>query len=91
MIRSVFAALSLTIGVVQMAQAAAYSTPNQPAAAQPAPGRTTNVPANRIYAGQSTMAIGAVDHAGDMSPPASTRKATTQSGNEFNWLGGGGG
>jgi hypothetical protein len=87
MIRGVFAALSLTIGVVQMAQAAAYGTPNQPAAAQPASGRITNALANRIYAGESTMAI----RAGDISPPASTHKSAVQSGNGLNWLGGGGG
>jgi hypothetical protein len=34
MIRSVFAAMGLTIGVLQMARAAAYSTPQQPIAGQ---------------------------------------------------------
>jgi hypothetical protein len=36
------------------------------------------------------MAIGAVDHAGTLSPSASTGKGTIQRGNNFNCLGGGG-
>jgi hypothetical protein len=90
MIRSAVAALSLTIGAVQIAYAA-QSRPQQPIAGQQTPQSTASVPTSRIYAGQSSMAIGAVDHAGTLSPSASTGKDTIHSGNNFNWLGGGAG
>jgi hypothetical protein len=91
MIRGVLAALSLTFGVVQMAHAAADSAPQKPIAGQQTPQSNTSVPAHRIYAGQSSMAIGAVGHVGNMSPSQSTHKGTIQSGNDFNRLVGGGG
>jgi len=90
MIRSVFVALSLTTGAVQIAYAT-QSRPHQPIAGRQTPQSTASVPTNRIYAGQSSMAIGAVGHAGTLSPSSSTGKGTIQSGNNFNWLGGGGG
>ncbi len=90
-IRSGLVALSLTIGVLRMAEAATYSPPQQPVAGQQIPQRLTGVPAGRTYASQSSIAIGADDRIGNMNTPALTHNSTVQTGNNFNWLGGGGG
>jgi hypothetical protein len=67
MIRSVFVALSLTIGGAQIAYAT-QSRSHQPIAGRQTPQSTASVPTNRIYAGQSSMAIGAIGHAGTLTP-----------------------
>ena len=85
MIRSVFVALSLTIGAVQIAYAT-QSRPHRPIAGRQTPQSTASVPTNRIYAGQSSMTIGAVGHAGTLTPFGVDRQKAPS-----NWLGGGGG
>jgi hypothetical protein len=90
MIRGALVALSLAGGVVPMAYAG-YGTPQQPAATQEITQDTTTVPASRRYAGQSPMALGASDRPAIGNTRMPTRKAPIQSGNDFNFLEGGGG
>jgi hypothetical protein len=91
MIRGGFTALSLLVGFAQMADAATFGTPQQPSAKGGNPQDTTNVQTDRTYAIQNPMAPGANARIGVGSVPTPTRKTPAQSGNDFNWLEGGGG
>jgi hypothetical protein len=91
MIRGGFTALSLMAGFAQMAHAATYGTRQQPLATGGNPQGTTNVQTDRTYAIQNPMAPGANERIGAGSVQTPTRKTPLQSGNDFNWLEGGGG
>jgi len=90
-IRGGLVALSLAVGVVQLANAAANITSQEPTANQPVPQNAPGVPAGRTYAGQAVATPGLSDRssAGSMRMPS--RAATIQSGNDFNFMQGGGG
>jgi hypothetical protein len=90
-IRGGLVALSLAAGVVQLANAAAYSTSQEPAVNQPVPQDAASVPAGRAYAGQPVVTPGTSDRAGAGSMRMPGRAATIQSGNDFNFMEGGGG
>jgi hypothetical protein len=90
-IRAGFVALSLTVGAVHVADAAAYSTQQQPGVTQPAPEGTTNAPVGRTYAAQHAVTPGANDRAGSGAIRKPGLPSTYGSGNDFNFMNGGGG
>lgn len=91
MTRSGLAAVSLAVGVVQMVHAAAYNAPQQPVASQQVPQDTKTVQSERVFAGRSPMAPLPNDRfgGGAIQKPNSLR--ALNSGNDYNWLAGGGG
>ena len=91
LIRCGFAALSLAIGVTRLAHAATYNMPQPTAADRQPSSPTVGGSVDRVYASQSGTPMGTDGHTGSMGVPAPTHKETVRSGNDFNWLAGGGG
>jgi hypothetical protein len=91
MIRSGLAALSLTVSVVQMVHAAAYSTSQPPVGSEQVPQDTKTVQSDRVFAGQPSVAPIPNDRfiGGAARKPAPLR--SLPGGNDYNWLAGGGG
>ncbi|HYZ25051.1 MAG TPA: hypothetical protein VE690_23150 [Rhodopila sp.] len=72
------------------AHAAAYNTPQPPAAMRPPPAVAPAQPSN-TFAAQSTPAPDPTGRLGTGPTPLHAPKVQIQSGNDFNWLQGGGG
>jgi hypothetical protein len=84
------AVLSLTIGAVQLTQAAAPDTRQNPAVGQQSTQENTTAQPGLVYAAQPPMGVGANGRVGGFGRPVPTHPAPQQSGNDFNVMEGGG-
>lgn len=89
MIRGCMTALSLTFGAIQWANAARYDTPQKPTESRHLPQDAPATQTARAFEIQPS--IGASDPVGAGSRAMPTAMRPLQSGNDFNFIGGGGG
>jgi hypothetical protein len=90
-IRSGLVVLSLAIGVVQMARAATYDTPQQSLGSQRVRQGTKTAQSERTFTIEPSMAPIANDRASGNPIQMPNRLRALAGGNNYNWLAGGGG